>query len=448
MERSLLGSGNPVQPFRPKTQTWLNILDPVEAKDWDEASHPRDERGRFSSGDGGGASAPPAAPSAGGAAAPPEGPGARAHALAATGLSPIQAASLQAAGAGPAFTGAGGALQAISDGVQRGPDWGNGTETGSAAKTITPENSLGFLGEHADNPAGTQALYKTGPNGTYSQARLDTVQNPQVHATIDHVQPRAEGEPVRVYAMGGGPAAGKSTVLRSGQIDVPDETHASRVNADEFKTGRPAKGGGPAIMANPEYAAMQAVGQQKGAAAVHEESSDTAARAIKESLQGRKDTVVDAVLNHTADKVASKIAEWKRNGADEIHGSYVTVPVEEAVTRAVGRANDPTSDSYGRHVPESVVRDGHISVARMFPELVQRTQAGQLFDTLTLHDTNVPRGQPAKLLISVEPGQAPVIHDPAGYAAFLERGTIPLSSELEELGGPGFPGTEKRRRNV
>jgi hypothetical protein len=77
----------------------------------------------------------------------------------------------------------------------------------------------------------------------------------------------------------------------------------------------------------------------------------------------------------------------------------------------------------------------------MFPEVVERTRRGELFTTLTLHDTDVPRGQPPKLLISVEPGKEPVIHDRAGYDAFLERGTIPLQKELVELGGQGFPGT-------
>jgi hypothetical protein len=62
--------------------------------------------------------------------------------------------------------------------------------------------------------------------------------------------------------------------------------------------------------------------------------------------------VVDAVLN-SADKVAQKIAEWKQSGAKVIHGSYVTVPVDEAVRRSAARAIDPESDSYGRHVPST-----------------------------------------------------------------------------------------------
>jgi hypothetical protein len=62
-------------------------------------------------------------------------------------------------------------------------------------------------------------------------------------------------------------------------------------------------------------------------------------------------------------------------------------------------------------VPPSVIEHAHAGVSEVFPQVMGK------FDTASLHDNSTDW----KPVLSMTRGQAPKIHDPAAYHAFLSK---------------------------
>lgn len=221
-------------------------------------------------------------------------------------------------------------------------------------------------------------------------------------------------EPEAIF-LGGGSASGKGTIQRSGQLTTPDG--AITADADLMKTGDPnGKETGIAFQGIPEFGQLASGGEaDKASAFTHEESSDMNARLVAECLTNKYHVIVDGTGDSSPAKLRKKVEAAKAAG-HKVRAVYVTVPTDMAVERSMDRAKEMEKRGEPpRRVPESAVREIHAAVSRVFPE------AKEMFDDIELYDTNVPKGQPGRLIFSKKPGQQETIHDPKMYQAFLDK---------------------------
>tara|TARA_R110002020_G_scaffold323100_7_gene538888 strand:+ start:1085 stop:5047 length:3963 start_codon:yes stop_codon:yes gene_type:complete len=201
-----------------------------------------------------------------------------------------------------------------------------------------------------------------------------------------------------VHFMGGGPASGKGTAIRRGLIDVPDNIVI--VDADEIKD------------ALPEYRALIDDRSSRAAAYVHEESSYLSKEMFSESIGSGRNTQLDGTGDSSMEKLRSKVASAREassaQGGTKVIADYITIDTEEAVRRARRRAVET-----GRSVPESVVRETHASISRIFPDILDEN----LFDDVKLWDTAF---DPPKLILRKVDGVLE-IYDDAAYERFLMK---------------------------
>lgn len=196
-----------------------------------------------------------------------------------------------------------------------------------------------------------------------------------------------------VHMLGGGGGAGKTTMIKSGQIAVPstDEREAVLVNADEMKNELP------------EYEAMREAGNKDAARFVHEESSYLAKRLTKAAMENGQDILVDSV------GVNLKVVDQARAIGYDVHGYYAFLPnPEDAVDRAVERFKKT-----GRMPPPEVIREAHARVPQVFPVAAEKLDSIVLYNTST-RDPN--------LVAHKDVGGELVIDDQAEYDHFISLG--------------------------
>jgi predicted ABC-type ATPase len=212
------------------------------------------------------------------------------------------------------------------------------------------------------------------------------------------------GDGRKTYTMmGGGGGAGKSSIVRSGLVELPPD-HAN-INADDIKA------------ALPEYKPMVKDGDTRAAHYLHEESSHLAKVAQARAFSQGINVVLDGTGNASVESVTNKI-EKARVAGYRVEGEYVTCSIEEAIKRADVRAKDKNSDSYGRVVAPSVLAEAHRSVSRILPQVADK------FDRLRLWDTeNGTEGKPS-LVMSAEGGKM-TIHNDELWSKFLAKQTAP-----------------------
>ena len=266
---------------------------------------------------------------------------------------------------------------------------------GTTGKEGRPRDEAKIAEIRGTKGSDTQKDFKDA-NGKYTPERQAL--HAQIIASFLEGVPKADGTP-SVTFLGGGPAAGKSTVETSGRSGMPSTANreAVLVNADEIKNMLP------------EMDKLVEVGDRGAAGFVHEESSDVSAMLLQAALDGGYHTVVDAVGDSSTEKMGAKIDAARASGA-AVKGLYVTAPTDVAVARAEARG-----EKKGRFVGESIVRAGHASVSRIFPQIADKFDSVQLFDSGT-------GGEP-KLLGEGTLGQPFTVHDDAGYGTFLAKGT-------------------------
>jgi predicted ABC-type ATPase len=293
----------------------------------------------------------------------------------------------------------------VNTGESGGGAAGGGSSGGSAGTAAggAPRPGMGDIPLDSDTVAAmrggsAEKHLVTMPDGSVQftperQALHDKI----VRDTVDGVPPSANPT---FYMMGGGAAAGKSSMVRSGVVDVPGEGKAVQLNVDETRKRIP------------EYGAMQATGDKSASAFTHEEASYVTKRAQAAAFERKQDAVLDGTGDSSEASLNKKITTAQANGY-EVKGYYATVPVKVAIERSDARGSDPNSPDFGRFVPHAVIEAQHKSVASVLPN-----SAGK-FDSVQLYDTTV-FGSP-RLLMEGGKGKINIV-DQAGYDAFLAIG--------------------------
>ncbi len=248
------------------------------------------------------------------------------------------------------------------------------------------------------NPDGvdTQQRYQDA-DGNYSSERM------ALHASIigkvlaGAAKPPPGERPVVVW-MGGGPASGKSTLFKSGVVTLP-EGHAM-VDPDAIKGQLP------------EYQEQVASGDATAAGYNHEESSDVSKQALSSAISGGFHTVLDSTGDSGYENLANKVNRSRAHG-HAIHAEYVTVDTDEAVRRAMARA-----EKTGRMVVEEIIRDTHRKVSQIVPQAIKNG----LFDSVNIWDTEVPIGEKPILIASAN-GSILSVQDEGRWKKFMAKGS-------------------------
>ena len=242
-------------------------------------------------------------------------------------------------------------------------------------------NKDGSLAEH------------TGKSGKLTEERQ------ALHDKIiaEHLRAVSPVENPTATIMGGGTAAGKSSLMRDNNMSFPNTV---RVDSDSIKGQLP------------EFGQMIAAGDKGAAAYVHEESSGLARDIVAGGLSSGRNTMLDGTGDSSIESLSNKIAGMRADGATRVVGEYVTCPTEDAIARA-----DARGDKTGRYVYHDFIRNVHASVARVLPEAIKRG----LFDEVRLWDTTGGGHVRATLVMEHKDGKT-IIHDKGRWKTFLEKG--------------------------
>jgi predicted ABC-type ATPase len=241
------------------------------------------------------------------------------------------------------------------------------------------------------DPAWSVAKYIT-PDGHLSPER-QALHDRIVAKYLGDVRPNPSGEKTFTF-MGGGPAAGKSTIVNSDPGNFPSPESAVFINADDIKGDIP------------EYQEGLARKDPGAAAYVHEESSMIAMRLRQAAIARGLDVVLDGTGDHSAEKMGGKLDEAREAGYTT-RGIYATVPIEEALARAQARG-----EKTGRFIPPAYLEETHRSVASIVPDLAPRFDGFELYDTTTKPPTLLARNVGGRLVVA----------DQAKYDAFRALG--------------------------
>jgi len=238
---------------------------------------------------------------------------------------------------------------------------------------------------------------ETLPDGTVQfTAERQALHDQIVQSTLDGVPSSANPT---LHMMGGGAAAGKSSMVSSGQVEIPGKGQAAQLNVDDTRR------------ALPEYGAGLAAGDTNISAFTHEESSYVTKRAMQAGFERKTDIVLDGTGNSSATSLNKKIDGARANGY-QVNGYYATVPVATAIQRSDARGNNPNSPDFGRFVPHAVIGAQHAAVARVLPTVAPR------FDSVKLFDTS---GATPRLLMQGGKGTMTIV-DQAGFDSFKAIG--------------------------
>ncbi|HUV09668.1 MAG TPA: zeta toxin family protein, partial [Acidimicrobiia bacterium] len=258
-----------------------------------------------------------------------------------------------------------------------------------------------------------QGMAEVGPDGKIVyKGELAAQRAEIVDQWLNNADPVDDPE---ILFMGGGPAAGKTTALKSGYVEgapsvgdpaVGERGDAVLVASDDLKKDE-FVGRGPMG----DYERLVELGDKQAAAWIHQESSSLGKEIYKAARETSRNIVIDTLANTSVEEMSGKIAE-ARTAARTVRAVYATTPTEDAVKRAAKRL-----DETGRGVPEVVVRETHAAISRMLPELSSQ------FDDVTLVDTSGPFGTPPTLVMTNTLGGTPTIHDEGLWQTFLAKGS-------------------------
>jgi predicted ABC-type ATPase len=197
--------------------------------------------------------------------------------------------------------------------------------------------------------------------------------------------------------MGGGPAAGKGTMVdKNPEIPKAGDGRAVVADVDAMRTQLPEYQQGIKAGLAGDYVANS----------VHPEASYLNKRLTSAAMERRTDLVIDGTGDSGVASVGKKI-ENARAAGYKVKGHYVTTDVDTAIARAKGR-----EAKTGRGVPEQYLRDTHRNVSQIFPEI-----AGK-FDSVSLYDTT---NGAVKIATATLGGTVQVL-DGALYDSFLAKG--------------------------
>jgi hypothetical protein len=277
--------------------------------------------------------------------------------------------------------------------------------------------------------------------------------HPEVHRQVRIRTPTGD-EPPRIIFLGGGMAAGKSTVVRA-LADTPFWRRYGEqvviIEADSFKT------------ADPLFTSLVELGVADAATVVHPESVASAEELLLDAVQQGRDVVLDGTLAwqpftaQTVEMVRNSHRYEYRRGPGYHHGPSgevreqywirgpaqarpgvpyhvemvgVTVRPEIAVQRGIIR--HIVSD---RRVPLAEQLQSHRLFATNFPRYLRLFDAALLLDNSGGSPTaNVVAVQGDGVLLTGPPHPALEVRDPRAYGRFLaQRYLNPLAQGMQDL---------------
>lgn len=210
---------------------------------------------------------------------------------------------------------------------------------------------------------GNDSLSKhTDSNGRLTPER-EALHQQIINSYFEKAKPVGPDEDQIFTVMGGGSAAGKSTMLKTGAAKIPE--NGIKVDSDEIKE------------LLPEFREMIESGQgDKAAGYVHEESSALTKRIMELAMNNRFNMTLDGTGDGSLKSLSSKIEQARKKGM-KVEGIYATCSIEEAMRRNLYRA-----EKTGRLVPPNILIATHQKVSDILP------QAVELFDSVKLYDTH------------------------------------------------------------
>lgn len=299
----------------------------------------------------------------------------------------------------------------------KGAPWGDAEKEIPAALRATPEWKAAYAEAQKQvesiapgkwNENDTQATYSTQTEagvkgGVYTGSRAD-LHRRTMALMFQGVKKQPEGKRVALFMAGGG-AAGKSSLLRDGDVDTPEA--ATLINADLWKLSLPDE----ELLrdeSNDEETRKKAAGK------VHEESSTLAKRHMALAQARGTNFIMDGTGDGSPGKFAKQLAEARAAGFD-VKLAYATTYVSDALER-----NEPRFEKTGRYVDPGIISSAHVSAAKGFQtDVLPNDYDFEIWDT---------GSKPAVLIASREGGKGPEavrISDDPGWQRFLARANGP-----------------------
>ena len=214
-----------------------------------------------------------------------------------------------------------------------------------------------------------------------------TEERKQLHETIidNIINIRNFSRNKRAYILGGAPANGKSTFLKSAYCNYPGSS--LKIDPDEIKK------------ALPEYSYMIAAGEPLAASVVHEESSVIAKKLRQAAMKDGIDIILDGVADGTLQNRKDEYDSFKKNGYF-IRMDYVSLDTDLSLILAKKRAEETC-----REVPQDFVKDMNRTISRLVPEIIEK----HYFDELFLWDTNEETAP--RLIVQYKNGKLEVVNN-------------------------------------
>lgn len=205
----------------------------------------------------------------------------------------------------------------------------------------------------------TEKIYR--PEGKWDPERL------QLHEEIrEKLQGGVTPEENKVaYMMGGAPANGKSSVIKAGFVDIPE--NLVEIDSDGIK------------QLLPEYQLMVENNDRAAAAFAHEESSYLSKQISWNSRDKGLNFLLDGTGDGTYEKLVGKVEKMRAKG-HRVVANYVSLDTDLSLKIAKIRA-----EATGREVPEEYIK----YVNSQIPVVIEKGIEDKLWDELYLYDTNV-----------------------------------------------------------
>lgn len=234
--------------------------------------------------------------------------------------------------------------------------------------------------------------YVHGTKGGYQPAR-EAMHNRIVDDFVRGKKPPPEGKQKIAIVMMGGPASGKTSLVR-GILGERNDDFVN-VNPDDVKE------------LLPEWKIGLESSAKDTAFVLHDESSDVAKRVYNEAIDKGLNLIVDGTGKDSS-KHVEKIRQLQKEG---YHVTILMpdVDVEEAVLRSANRA-----EKTGRFVPNDIIRGAHQKIPGNFETIAREADSFGLFDTRS-------GMRPPQLKWSGGKGEEDRVHDSRFVAKFKTR---------------------------
>lgn len=221
----------------------------------------------------------------------------------------------------------------------------------------------------------------------------------------------------------GGPATGKTGIVRAAAQSMPDIIdNSARINPDDYK----------ALLASPqEYGAAYADMAHREGGQVTEKILGR----LEEKIQsGRAPHVLMDVVAPNDRRMAFA------NQSPSLVVLTGTAPPEVTVERAHNRGLEE-----GRQVPTNIVLEGNAKISETLPRVLEHPNV-----ELAIYNTDVPRGERPTLIAQYDSDTSRlIVKDPDGFADFMERRNLNRDANApDKLWPEGAKSPEKAAEGI